>query len=171
VIQTRTAFFRLPHSIRVVPDHHPASGSRKSEGGLLNTAARRVASKVHRPAGAKTAQCIVNAGAGRDSSLRRRAIEIRTRETHRALEATVLIEDDAGRDQRGPRGDDRRAGALGAGDYSIRSSLQIAFFWRRWPAQSRQTKSGSRLAAKKAGGPWAYCPDREAHRPKAGGPA
>ena len=56
-----------------------------------------------RPAGAEPAQGIIEPARGADEFGRRRRIEVRTAETRGALERTVLVEDDAGRDQRRPR--------------------------------------------------------------------
>ena len=56
----------------------------------------------HRPAGAETAQGVVEAGGDGDEFGWSRAIEVGPAEARGALERAVLVEDDARRDERGP---------------------------------------------------------------------
>ena len=65
-----------------------------------------------RPAGAETAQHIVEPGGRADELGRRRAVEVRPPESRGPLERAVLVEDDARRDQRRPRQDSRRGSAV-----------------------------------------------------------
>ena len=62
------------------------------------------------PAGAETAQGVVEAASDGDEFGRHCAVEIRSAEPCRALERTVLVEDDALADQCGPRQEVREAG-------------------------------------------------------------
>ena len=56
-----------------------------------------------RPAGAKPAQHVVEARRGGDQFGLGGAVEIGAAKARRALEAAILVEDDARRDQAGPR--------------------------------------------------------------------
>ena len=70
---------------------------------------------MQRPAGAEPAEEIVHACGDGDQFLRGRTFKVRAAIRNRALEAAILVEDDAGRDQAGPFemvGERSRAGAI-----------------------------------------------------------
>ena len=57
---------------------------------------------MQRPSGSEPAEEIVDAGCYGDEFFRRRAFEIGAPVADRPLQAAILVEDDAGRDQAGP---------------------------------------------------------------------
>src|SRR5690606_21151960 len=75
------------------------------------------------------------------------ALEVRAAERQRPLETAVLVEDDAGRDQRGPG---QMVGKpVGPPAVFVQHQHVRCPRWRRWRA-STGAKSGSRLAANTA---------------------